>query len=123
MKQKYDEEIEVNRALMTALTALESEPETLMAIQLNFLILFFASSMSLQADEPMSMENNRVPVSIFSVLAERDWRFSAVEGDKTIIPRNPPKSKPLIGWPHRRKLRQGSCYCLCFPSVGPTEKI
>ena len=30
--------------------------------------------MSLQADEPMSMEYNRVPVSIFSVLAERDWR-------------------------------------------------
>ena len=93
MKQKYDEEIEVNRALMTALTALESESETRMASQLNFLILFFfATSMSLQADEPMSMEYNRVPVSIFSVLAERDWRSSVVEGDNFIIPQNPPKS-------------------------------
>ena len=77
---------------MTALTALESESETRMAIQLNFLILFFASSMSLQADEPMSMEYNRVQVQIFSVLAECDWRFSVVEGDNLNIPQNPPKS-------------------------------
>ena len=33
---------------------------------------------------PMSMEDNRVAVSIFSVLAERDRRFSVVEGDNSI---------------------------------------
>ena len=32
----------------------------------------------------MSMEDNRVAVSIFSVLAERDRRFSVVEGDNSI---------------------------------------
>ena len=45
----------------------------------------------------MSMEYNRVPASIFSILAEHDWRFSVVEGDNSIIPQNTPKSKPLIG--------------------------
>ena len=44
-----------------------------------------------------SMEYNRVPASIFSILAEHDWRFSVVEGDNSIIPQNTPKSKPLIG--------------------------
>ena len=43
----------------------------------------------------MSMEYNKVPVLIFSL--SMIGGFSVVEGDNSIIPRNTPKSKPLIG--------------------------
>ena len=40
----------------------------------------------------------REPFSIFSVLAERDWRFGVVQGDgNSFPPIFPPKSKPQIG--------------------------
>ena len=43
----------------------------------------------------MSKKYNKVPVSIFSL--SMIGGFSVVEGDNSIIPQNPPKSKPLIG--------------------------
>ena len=43
------------------------------------------------------IEIGRDTATNLPVLAECNWRFSVVEVDNSIVPKNSPKSKPLIG--------------------------
>ena len=43
------------------------------------------------------IEISRGTATDLPVLAERVWRFSVVESENSIVPKNSPKSKPLIG--------------------------
>ena len=60
---------------------------------------WFILTLSVESEHPNRVSHPkrlyyREPFSIFSVLAENDWRFGVVLGDGNSFP---PKSRPLIG--------------------------